>query len=90
MEYARSRFGVLDQVLATGNFKPVVSCQPGGGIGCKKIPFTALENQVDWVRALYMSLGSGQTFHVRITVSRSDGYQRVSDEIERMPSFADK
>ena len=59
VDYARTRFSVLDKVLETGNFKSVVSCQPGGGIGCCKIPFTALENSVDFVRALYMSLGSG-------------------------------
>ena len=38
-----------------------------------------------------MSLGSGQTFHVRINVRRNDGYQKVEEnEIDRMPSFADK
>ena len=36
-----------------------------------------------------MSLGSGQTFHVKVTVHRSDGYQMITNELESMPSFAD-
>lgn len=38
LELARRRFGVLDKVLETGNFKAVIACQPGGGIGAK-VPF---------------------------------------------------